>query len=723
MTEKAASGATIRKRKVAVLGGGCGSMAAVWALTRLPDWRSRYDITVYQTGWRLGGKGASGREAACSDRILEHGLHVWAGFYENAFRVMQECYGELDPAPDNPIRSWTDAFKKLDNVVLEEDVEGKWVSWLIDLPENGDVPGTGGEMPSLWDYLELLVNMAKGRMETHGMAAESTPLADQAARQTANVAPRSATSLASLTPATGAETDAMPAFHLDFHPHDILSAAKHFFTSLHRDPNQHDSQSHHTLIHLLEQTIKALEAKVEADFLRDDTLRRLFTIVDIALSTVKGILADGVLFLGFEAVNHYEWREWLKRHGARELTLQSALVRGIYDYIFGYMKGRSDVPLVEAGTATHGVLRLFFTFKGSVFWEMQAGMGDIVFAPMYTVLERSGVKFEFFNKVENLTLDGKAIATIELRRQAEPANGRYAPLVTVKGLPAWPSEPRWEQLVDGERLAGEGINFESSWSPKTGTTQTLRRGSDFDDVILGISLGALPDICGELIAAEPRFRRMVEEVKSVQTAATQLWLDPDAAAIGAPVPHRAATSYAQELNTWSDMSFLLERENWPPDDAPKFIAYFCSQFPDADVIPPYDDHGFPARELERYREIAAKWLEQHVGHIWPDATSPGTPALDLGLLHDPKGRSGSARLDAQFFRVNIEPTERYVVSLPGTSRFRLEPHESGFDNLFLTGDWVRTSINAGCVEAAVMAGLAAAAALSGEKIRIVGGLR
>ena len=51
--------------------------------------RDRYDVTVYQPGWRLGGKGASGRGPA--DRVEEHGLHVWMGFYENAFALMRRA--------------------------------------------------------------------------------------------------------------------------------------------------------------------------------------------------------------------------------------------------------------------------------------------------------------------------------------------------------------------------------------------------------------------------------------------------------------------------------------------------------------------------------------------------------------------------------------------------------------------------------------------------------
>jgi uncharacterized protein with NAD-binding domain and iron-sulfur cluster len=70
------------RRRVAILGGGAGSLAAAFELTATPELRERYDVTVYQLGWRLGGKGASGRRKVGdgAERIEEHGLHVWFGF-------------------------------------------------------------------------------------------------------------------------------------------------------------------------------------------------------------------------------------------------------------------------------------------------------------------------------------------------------------------------------------------------------------------------------------------------------------------------------------------------------------------------------------------------------------------------------------------------------------------------------------------------------------------
>ena len=79
-------------QKIAVLGGGMGSLTSVFKLTSDPEWQSKYEITVYQMGWRLGGKGASGRNGSIGERIEEHGLHLWFGFYDNAFNLIQQVY-------------------------------------------------------------------------------------------------------------------------------------------------------------------------------------------------------------------------------------------------------------------------------------------------------------------------------------------------------------------------------------------------------------------------------------------------------------------------------------------------------------------------------------------------------------------------------------------------------------------------------------------------------
>ena len=82
---------------------------------------------------------------------------------------------------------------------------------------------------------------------------------------------------------------------------------------------------------------------------------------------------------------------------------------------------------------------------------------------------------------------------------------------------------------------------------------------------------------------------------------------------------------------------------------------------------------------------------------------------------------GEDRLDSQYFRVNIDPLERYVLSEAGSSQYRLAADESGFSNLYLTGDWTSCGLNAGCMEASVIWGLLTAIAVSGETLPIYGG--
>jgi predicted NAD/FAD-dependent oxidoreductase len=74
----------------------------------------------------------------------------------------------------------------------------------------------------------------------------------------------------------------------------------------------------------------------------------------------------------------------------------------------------------------------------------------------------------------------------------------------------------------------------------------------------------------------------------------------------------------------------------------------------------------------------------------------------------PEHCADEARLDAQFFRANVEPSERYVLSVPGSSAWRVDPAATGFANLYAAGDWTACTIDAGCVEAAVISGMAAA---------------
>src|SRR6266436_48118 len=132
------------KKKIAVLGGGVGAMVAAFELTDYPNWQDNYEITLYVSGWRLGGKGANGRDPSRGFRIQEHGLHMWFGFYENAFHVLRKAYAEVGAqglAPGSPFQNWGDAFTSGSVTTMMEQTPQGWQQWTIEWPQNTEVPG------------------------------------------------------------------------------------------------------------------------------------------------------------------------------------------------------------------------------------------------------------------------------------------------------------------------------------------------------------------------------------------------------------------------------------------------------------------------------------------------------------------------------------------------------------------------------------------------------
>ena len=100
--------------------------------------------------------------------------------------------------------------------------------------------------------------------------------------------------------------------------------------------------------------------------------------------------------------------------------------------------------------------------------------------------------------------------------------------------------------------------------------------------------------------------------------------------------------------------------------------------------------------------------------LWPKAVGPDG-GFDWSVLADPRGAQGRDRMRALFWRANVDPTERYVLSVPGTGRYRLGNGDTGVRNLVVAGDWTRTAWNIGCIEAAVLSGIGAAQAVAGQR--------
>lgn len=715
------------KQKIAVLGGGMGALTAVFELTSVTGWKDRWDVTVYQEGWRLGGKGASGRNAGENQRIEEHGLHILFGFYDNAFRVMRACHRELARHPDAPLSTFEKAFEPGEVLVLQELVDGEWVPWVIEPPKNDEVPGESGPGLEPADYVTMLLRFAAEQVEVWlGLAPQAIVVRRPGFTAVSNLGPGSTLAhtdirllrdlvrrlvreegrpslVETLTGALGEVLAAITGGAAE----DLKEVL--FVDIAHKLAQTKDHEDHDAIVWLLDR----FDAFLWSHPMHTTELRRLRMMIDFSLALARGLVADRLIVppVDWFALDHLEMKQWLRKHGAHEDTLESPLIKGLYDAAF------TTFEPAAAGTSLHAFLRMAFTFKGALYYRMQAGMGDTIFAPLYEVLRRRGVKFEFFHQVESIETDGSDVSRLRIRRQATPIGGDYKPLVDVKGLPCWPSEPHYDQLEEGAALEASSEDLEDWWTAWPGAAHdrdvTLERGRDFDLVLLGISIGAFPYVAKDLMAANARFRAMVDNVKTTQTRCAQLWMTPDLEGLGWSGKPPVTIPYAEPLDTWADMTHLVKMEDWPPATV-GHLAYLCSPMEDETrgPLPPRSDHAYSKRQTKRVKEYTREWLKTRAGALWPFAASTHDPdEINWALLVDRKERDGEERLEAQYWRAPLSPSERYVLAVPGSSAYRLRADESGFANLFLCGDWTKNAMSIGCLESAVMGGIQAARAI------------
>jgi uncharacterized protein with NAD-binding domain and iron-sulfur cluster len=675
-------------------------LTAAWALSDPAAASEVESVTVYQRGWRLGGKGASSR--GVYGRIEEHGLHVWLGYYENAFRLLRQVYGELDrpvTAPGCPITSWRDAFDSAGRVGVAEEVDGRWSSWVATFSGDADEPGdapTGTGAPTVAQFVrrsvQLLLDLSSSLGHGRPPAAPGVYLSSSARPPGAAAVEDPLRSLATFGDlARQAETAALVA---------AVTAAEVLETAARPGEPLSSAVVEH-LDRLREDWADRLR--------RDQAARRLWQVAGLVLACARGAVSDGLLGsqAGFAAIDHVDFREWLAGHGASPETLDSPLVRGMYDLVFAYERGDPKRPRFAAGLGLFLASKLFFEYRGSIFWKMRAGMGEVVFAPLYQALRARGVRFEFFSRVDQLHLshDRRSLSAVTVARQARLADGvaAYDPLVSVGGLPCFPARPRQEQLA--APVAGD---LESHWGRRGGEEAvTVVAGADFDAAVLATSLGMVPFVCRELLADSAHWRRMVANVPTVATQAVQLWLRSTDAELGAPHGSPTVSGLVHPFQTLAAMGHLVEREAWPDDERPGTVAYLCSTLAD-------EVARRPAEAAAVVRGNALEFLERRAGSVWPGAVD-AAGRFRWELLAGGEAE-GPDRLDSQFWTAGVDPSDRYVQSPPGSAAHRLRADESGYDNLFLAGDWINCGLNAGCIEAAVLGGLEAANAVRGRPL-------
>jgi uncharacterized protein with NAD-binding domain and iron-sulfur cluster len=725
--------ANFQKKKIVILGGGMGSLTTAYELTSHEGWEKYYDITLYQLGWRLGGKTATGR--GVNNRIEERGIHIFQGWYDNAWRLVKDAYRlqeELQLNPDSPFKSWKDAFRPHNTTLLTEFsfAEGKWINWPIIFPPNDVEPGTDAQQ-STWQILHKVIGLALGLVlgspYQKGAELSKWALADFVKVSPAGPAgpPRRKSWFIRIINYFIVKTEKVIEVPL---LHEIYAIADKLLAAPHDEKHQHFSE----LISLVERLNGWMKEHLEHLVVGNNKIRRIITLLEWLFVNLKGMFADVYVrethSFDYARVNEMDYRAWLKKHGASELVLNSAPVRFIYTGSFANLIGEN--PGMIASDIALRMCLLAVSYKGSFISMLNAGTGDTLITPIYQVLKQRGIKFKFFHRVDQVHYSGTGeIEEISIAEQVtlkDPGAG-YSPTVKVNGLNSWPCEPLYDQISgeQAERLKSGQVNLESSWTswPDAGHFK-LVKGKDFDQVVLGIPAAALKTICSEIISKNERWKNMVEKVVMVPTFGVQFWAKPDLVALG--YDHASwglpadtepdSVTFSNPHYSWTDMTPILRQENWDADNMPGHVSYFCGTITMPSPLPPFTKLGFPAEQKIRIMALTEQWLHDYMGWFFTKAGNVEYPTgFSLDLLIDPDKqepeKQGLDKLTSQFFSVNIDPSNHYTLALPGANKYRFKTDETDFRNLFVCGDWTNFGLNVGHIEGTVVSGLRCANAI------------
>lgn len=673
-------------KRVAILGGGIAALSAAYEITNTPG----HEVTIHTLGWRLGGKCASSRGP--DGRIQEHGIHGFLGSYFNTMPMMAAVYAELDRPKNAPLATFEAAFLGIDTVQLYAWDDDRFNRFDLTFPVDTVFPDPGkpGGLESVEQLIERVIALISGLHDHHRV--DPTRNAGFEAIKTFV-----AQAIGVLGEAEGPEGRA----------HGWRAAVK---STLWKD-------------------VRALVRLARSS---DPHALQIITIIDWIFTLVEGALADDVITRGFDQLDNENWSDWLARHGALPETIASPMALNTVNLAYQYPDGDTSKPsAMAAGCYVHWSLRAL-AYCGHAVYAFNAGTGETIIAPLYQLLVRRGVKFEFFSKVETLALseDGSSVESVAIAVQAnvKPGNGPYRPLFDVKGLPSWPDAPFYDQLVQGDALEAGGYDLESWWTAWDAKlpTKTLLAGRDFDTLVFALSLGAVPFVASELVDRSPAWAAMVKALPCVQTQSVQIWLSDSYTDLGwtpgfGPNGTPLTDTWMRPLGGQCELRHLIPVEDWPASATPQSLWYFCDAMAEEGSPPPFSDHGYPERMAAKVRQTAIDYLDTAIAGLMPLATNAARgssgPAdgLDYALLVDtrPNPGQGTARIDSQFIRANIDPTERYVTSPPGSTQFRLRPWQTGFSNLIIAGDWTYTGLNVGSVECTVMSGRLASHAITG----------
>ena len=401
----------------------------------------------------------------------------------------------------------------------------------------------------------------------------------------------------------------------------------------------------------------------------------------------------------FTRIDHLDFREWLARNGARAETLDSPLVRGLYDLVFAYEGGDPDAAALRrrprAVSLDEAVLRL----QGRDLLEARGGDG------------RRRVRAA----LRGAARARRAVRVLPSRRRAAPR--RRAPRDR-RDRPRTPGPARRRRRPVRAARARAGTAVFSVRAAARAARGRRRRRSR---VRVGRSHGRAAGHAARGPRLRRRHPRDVDRDGPARSAAScssttragARWsiawppsrrrrcssgCAPTRRSSGGRTRARRSAATRPPFETYASMTHTLPFEDWPDGDeaAPRAVAYFCSVLAPDEALDPAvaacpRAGRRPVVSRARRRALLARRrppTEPSAGSCWPAAIS----TRSTGARTSTRPIGTSSRCRAAGAR-GCGPTRRATTTS------------------FLAGDWIDCGLNAGCVEAATIAGIQAANAV------------
>ena len=441
---------------------------------------------------------------------------------------------------------------------------------------------------------------------------------------------------------------------------------------------------------------------------RTPTLRRTWHLVRLMTASVRGVLADDIVSRprGFRAVNDEDFLDWIIRHGAAPEVADLAFSAASTTSCSGTRTATRGDRGVSAGLARVLTAKMFFDYKGAIFWKMTAGMGDVVFAPMYEALRSRGVQFEFFHRVDALHVSGDGT---DDRSDHDGASGRAAPVANATtrscaSATCRASRPRRcvEQLADADGIDRQPLEVALVRLARRRAPASARAATTSTSWCSPSLSGMAPYVCRELIerparvagdGRTPRHRR-----------------DPGVPALAAPGRARARLGRTRVRRSARTRSRSTPGRRWPScvdaEAGPTRIDRGRSRTSAARSDAPDDSSGRPPTRPPRAPPApSGRRNAVEFRHRRAPAPAPRRSPAD-GFRWDLLCGAGGERRAARSTRSTCAPTSTRPTATCCRCRAPTAsgcaPTRAATTTSFLAGDWTDNGLNAGCIEAAVL---------------------